>query len=629
VVSLVTVVVKKQEVISELGRYRGYSKPIYKEWLRTSQYITVRDGTLLAADIFRPVQTGQPVSDPLPVIWTHDRYHRADVRDGRLITQLDEAPWLQTVIKYGYVIGVVDVRGGGASYGTREGPFAQDETWDAYDITEWFAAQPWSNGRIGMFGRSYLGITQYMAASAMPPHLKVIFPEMAMFDLYAFVYPGGVFHHDFTENWNRLVRQLDTDGGAAPVDEDPKGVMRTEAVEAHKANRDVFKMFARLHYRDSRDDRTNGIPHLARSPSTYLNEVKKSGVSVYHLAGWYDYWARDSLVWFNNLDNPQKIVIGPWAHSQSAGLNLAAEHLRWYDYWLKEIDNGIMDEAPIHYYTMGAKKGKAWRKAKQWPLPNTKPTRYYFRSGPSGNVISVNDGLLRTQPPTSATGQDDYTVNYTTTSGKTTRWTDGVAGAFGYPDLNRNDEKGLTYTTLPLASDVEVTGHPVIYLWVTSTAKDSDFFAYLEEIDQRGFSHYITEGTLRASHRAISEPSFDYLGLPYHRSFALDVAALPSEPVELIFDLHPTSNIFDKGHRIRVTITGADKDNALTPERSSPPTVSIFRNANYTSYITLPIIPTASEGSALPTVEGVALPIVAITLAIIAIAAVFYRRKFP
>ncbi len=109
-------------------------------------------------------------------------------------------------------------------------------------------------------------------------------------------------------------------------------------------------------------------------------------------------------------------------------------------------------------------------------------------------------------------------------------------------------------------------------------------------------SHYITEGTLRASHRAISEPPHDHLGLPYHRSFAEDLADLPAgEPVELVFDLHPTSNIFDQGHRIRVTITFADRDNTQTPELSPAPTVSIYRNADYASYIILPIIPEDSQ----------------------------------
>jgi len=429
-----------------------------------------------------------------------------------------------------------------------------------------------------------------MAASTAPPHLKAIFPEMAMFDMYSFAYPGGVFHYDFISKWSSLVRDLDTVVFAAPVDEDSDGTMLAEAIEEHKANRDVYELAASMPYRNSRDEENN-LTYLDSSPSSYVSEIKKSGVAVYHLVGWYDLYTRDATVWFKNLDNPQKIVIGPWSHTGTEGLALAAEYLRWYDYWLKGIDNGIMDEAPIYYYTMGAPEGKEWRTAWQWPLPNEKPTPYYFRSGPSGSVNSVNDGLLSTKSPSSAIGQDDYTVDYATTSGTATRWTNGYGGDFDYPNMTINDEKGLTYTTLPLDSDVEVTGHPVVHLWVTSTAKEGDFFAYLEEVDTEGHSHYITEGTLRASHRATSTPPYEYMGLPYYRSFTEDVIELPSEPVELIFDLLPTSNIFDEGHCIRLTITCADKDNTLTPELSPPPTVSIYHNANFASFIILPIIP--------------------------------------
>jgi putative CocE/NonD family hydrolase len=170
------------EKISRPGVYEGYSEPIYDGWSRTSQYITVRDGTRLAVDIFRPTQHGVVVDDPLPVIWTQHRYHRANVdSQGRVVSLVDQVPGLQMVIRYGYVVGVADVRGGGASFGTRRGEFSPEETWDSYDLTEWFAAQPWCSGNVGMFGLSYLAITQYMAASTKPPHLKAIFPMMAVF----------------------------------------------------------------------------------------------------------------------------------------------------------------------------------------------------------------------------------------------------------------------------------------------------------------------------------------------------------------------------------------------------------------------------------------------------------------
>jgi len=375
-----------------------------------------------------------------------------------------------------------------------------------------------------MFGRSSAGITQYMCAGMAPPSLKCIFPEMSMFDMYSFVYPGGVFHNEFIGSWNWLVKEADFLSyfnwpnspfpPAAPVDEDTNGEQLEEAIWEHEDNYDIFDIAANTPYRDSVDELTDGqCYYFTRSPSAYLTDVRDSGVAVYHLGGWFDMWPRDTLLWYNNLDNPQKITIGPWCHMYMDDDFLAAEHLRWYDYWLKGIKNGVMDELPICYYTMGAPGGSEWRFAQNWPLLDESQLSFYFREGKTGSVESVNDGFLELTSPQKKVGKDKYTIDYTPSTGSSNRWTNGYGGPFGYPDMTENDEKGLTYTTHPLLFDVEVTGHPVVHLWVTSKAADGDFFVYLEEVDGDGFSHYITEGTLRASHRATIEPPFEYMGL--------------------------------------------------------------------------------------------------------------------
>jgi putative CocE/NonD family hydrolase len=191
-----------------------------------------------------------------------------------------------------------------------------------------------------------------------------------------------------------------------------------------------------------------------------------------------------------------------------------------------------------------------------------------------------------------ADGHDDYIVDYTTTVGPTNRFANGYGAPFGYPDMAANDAKALTYTTLPLESDVEITGHPVVHLWVSSTAADGDFFVYLEEVDENGISSYITEGKLRASLRALHKPPFENMNLPWHRCWEEDVEPLPQgQPVELVFDLYPTSNLFDAGHRIRLTVTGADADTYETLQLYPAPTVSIYLGPEYGSFIELPIIP--------------------------------------
>jgi hypothetical protein len=595
-----------EERVSLPGVYKGYSQPVYEEWIRTSQYVPVRDGTKLAVDIFRPSQGGKPVQEPLPLIWTHHRYHRARfTEDGKIITIVDMHRWLQTMLEHGYIVASVDVRGGGASYGTRLGPFTPAEAQDGYDITEWFAAQPWCDGNIGMYGGSYSGITQYTAAGTTPPHLKAIMPSVAMYDLFSFVYPGGVFQDDFILAWSDFVNQLDNDIPVPAVDDDTQQKMLEEARQAHSGNRYAADIAVVLPFRNSSLEELQVMPYLFWSPHHSLTGINKSDVAVYHVAGWFDLWPRDMLTWFNNIRNPQKIIVTPWCHSPGDGwretvgpltgfdvkFDINAERLRWYDYWLKGIDNGIMDEPPITYFTIGAPEGEAWRNAKKWPLPEAKPTLFYFHDGQSGSIGSSNDGILGTETPASESGKVEYTVDYTTTTGHSTRWYNGIGVDFQYPDMTPNDRKALTYTTPALEQDTEVTGHPVVTLWVSSTAEDGDFFAYLEEVDKNGYSHYITEGVLRASHRKVSKPSFQYMGLPFHRSFGEDVAPLPAEtPVRLVFDLLPTSNIFDAGHRIRVTIACADQSNFLTPELDPPPQVTIYQNRKHASSISLPVV---------------------------------------
>ena len=568
--------------LSQPGTYKGYSEPLYNGRTSSSQYITMRDGTKLAALIIRPAQDGKTVSTPLPVIWTHNRYHRENVFSW---------PYVMPILKYGYVIVSVDVRGSGASFGKYVGLFSPEETNDAYDITEWLAVQPWSNGNIGMYGRSYMGITQFMAASKAPPHLKAIFPEMSEFDHYSFIYPGGVFHDDFFRQWGNMIKKLDTDGMA--VTDDLYKTILQEALKEHAANQDVYETYSPLHYRDSVSTITDTQPYIVNNPAGYLKEIRSSGVPVYNWAGWNDMFPKDALLWYSNLTNPRKIVIGPWAHPELGSLDITTEMLRWYDYWLKGIDNGVMDEAPIYYYTMGAGKKSGWHAAWQWPLPNEKRTNYYFDGERSDSVASVNDGSLSLASPAATAGADVYQTDYSAASGGATRWTAGYDLMNPpYPNtMMFNDEKGLTYTTPPLTAEVEVTGHPVVHLWVASSASDGDFFVYLEDVSEAKYSKYVTEGNLRASHRAVSTAPYEYLGLPYHRSNTEDIADLPGQPVELVFDLLPTSYVFDAGHRIRVTITAADKANALPLQMDPPPTVQVFREADHASYISLPIIP--------------------------------------
>jgi len=428
--------------------------------------------------------------------------------------------------------------------------------------------------------------------------LKAICPQKALWDWYMFMYPGGVYNQMFTQAWGSMTQRMDLERPPVPVDDDPDGKMAAEALAEHVGNLWAHDIYVRDMYRDTYDDRLRYMSNIEISPSTYIPKIEASGVSIYHMAGWWDSFPKYQLVSFLALDNPAKIIIGPWHHSEfyqeEVSTFLGVEHHRWFDYVLKGIDNGIMDELPVYYYTFGAPAGKEWRFARKWPLPHQISARLYFYRGPTRTVDSVNDGYLKLIPPRCRlTGHDDYTVDYTCTWGLTNKWTNTYAGQpFDYGDMTERDEKGLTYTSRPLPKDLEMTGHPVVHLWVTSTATDVDFFVALEEVDKTGYSHYVTEGILRASHRAIMlMPPYDDMRIPYHRSYEEDLAPLPSEPVELVIDMMPISYIFKKGSRIRLTITNAELNTFVTHEVCPAPTVRVYRSRSYTSYISLPIIP--------------------------------------
>ena len=314
--------------------------------------------------------------------------------------------------------------------------------------------------------------------------------------------------------------------------------------------------------------------------------------TIYTLAGWLDAFPRDALLWFANLTVPQKLIIGPWFHGQSQGFDLGAERLRWYDYWLKGIDNGIMREPAIRYYVLDAPAGEEWRSASRWPLSRAVPTSFYFGAGPSGSTRSRNDGLLARRVPSERMAADSEVVDTSATVGDGTRWANTYGGKIGYPDLAPNDAKGFTYTTPALEQPLEVIGHPILHLWVGSSAHDADFFVYLEDVSPELRSTYVTEGVLRASHRKLGHPPFKNIGLPWPRSYAEDVTPLPDRPTELVFDLLPTAKRFAAGHRIRVTITGADRDTHRKVQFVPPPTVTIYRDATRASRIVLPLPPT-------------------------------------
>ena len=609
----------KAEKVSKFGEYRGYSDSLYSEWVRESHYVTMRDGVRIAVDIIRPAIKGIPVDQKMPVVWTHSRYHRGSpppaaflashelgARPGKswnldsippkVPSLVDRDPALQRLVKHGYVVVSAQVRGGGASSGRYQGLFSPAETLDAHDLMDWMVKQPWCDGNLGMFGGSYLGITQYMAASTKHPALKAIFPNVAAFDMYDVLHDGGIYRQNMIQHWGILTHSLDVSFPEPPVDEDSTGALWRAALKDHAKNWDVVAQWTAAKFRDHKTPEFDLIQFM---PSTFLMPMNESNVAAYHWGGWYDIFARDEMLWYRNWTGVDRVAMGPWSHAfqdstmgaERARLTSAEQH-RWFDRWLKGIQNGVDKDPPVEFALMIDPGKWVWESAGEWPLKSVTNVDYDFGAGPSGSVKSVNDGLLA-PGAAGAAGQDKWKVDLTTTTGTATRWDNAVGqGMMKYPDLAPNDAKALTYTTAPLAKDVTVIGHPVVTLYLSSDQKDGDFYAYLEEVDSTGVSHYISEGMLRASHRTQAKPAWNNLDLPWHLSQKGDLAPLvPGQMAELEFSLQPTATVFNAGHRIRVTIVGADTDNTEKPPVHGRPTVTVYRGGENSSRISLPIRP--------------------------------------
>lgn len=401
---------KEDAKISKQGEYAGYSQVIYADdYHLSSQYVEMRDGVKLAIDIYRPIDsiTGEVVEEPLPVLWMHSPYNRRynDNSTERMTVECYAGTAAQ-LVKYGYVVATVDFRGLYGSFGHNEnynrGQWVGAARTDAYDVTEWLAVQTWSNGNIGMWGCSATGGSQMQAATTAPPHLKAIFPMSFEFDVYDFRVAGGI-----TSSWRPWQQPGDghtaqqrRDMMAAPVDGDTDSTLLKQAISEHEGN---IENIGHLPYRDSfsptvTDDDSKQW-WMSSSPSNYLEEINASGIAMYMAVNWDEGNTKPGPFFaFNNFTLPRKLIVGPGVHCdwftsvKTTGFDIVTEELRFFDYWLKGIDNGIMEEDPVYYYTYNAPKGLEWQSAPAWPLPEEKRVDFYLGEGTLDNTQPVEPG---------------------------------------------------------------------------------------------------------------------------------------------------------------------------------------------------------------------------------------------
>ncbi len=578
----------------------------------SSCYVTVRDGTRLAIDIHLPKSSEEGEALPTLVIFTP--YYRRFKLDRPGLPEVEASPntgqYREFFVPHGYAVVVVDVRGTGASFGSRDGFRSPVERQDYYDVVDWVVGQPWCDGNIGSIGISYVGAAACFLASTGHPSVKAVIPTFAVWDTYSdHFYPGGLLLNHTLHGYNALREALDLDlrdivkqyaytadphfEGPAPVDEDRNCRLRDEAVTEHFAGSDMSDFIREFRFRDSGLSYDPEYTSAAISPYNYAEHINPN-TAYYCVSGWMDGggYGNAAIKRFLSLKNDNKhLILGPWDHGARTNVSpfrdamvpqfqLLAECLRFFDHYLKGVDTGLDRESPVHYFTMAE---EAWKALERWPIPEAVNVTHYF--GP--------DGVLTHDLPGDTEAADEYKGDYGCGTGGNTRYErlSGKVVEEYYKDWHGRDARMLTYTALPLERDMEISGHPVVTLYVSSSAQDGAFFVYLQDIAEDGNCRYVTEGVFRAMHRKVSKPPWNHQEVGPHHSFRQEDAELlvPGEPAEISFALFPISWLFRKGHRIRVALAAADRDHFSRVPDGRIPVLRYFRDRERPSRIDLPV----------------------------------------
>ena len=549
--------------------------PLYHDVASASLYVPVRDGTRLAVSIYRPAQNGAAVATPYPVVFVFTPY-RARYRDeqGKIVeTGLSAQLGLKGLTDHGYVVAVADIRGKGASFGHRRGFQDRTEALDGRDLIQWLARQPWSTGKVGMLGCSYLGGTTLQVASTVPPALKAIFTGASDLDKYDFVRRGGI-----TAQFNtRPDEPPSVDLATIPVDDDKDGSLLRAAVAQHAANTPMAPLWYGMPYRDSVSTLTGNRYWEEVGPYTYLDRVRRSGIATYFWGNWQDEPTQQIIELAANLGG--KLLLGPGSHCvPPPGFDLSGEVRRYFDHYLKGIDNGIERQQRVTAWIVNAPKGHEWHRTDRLPGAGIARTHLYPDGAHSGTAPSINDGTLAEKP--AGKGRDTFTVDYDV----------GSADYFAFW-VDPMDKHGLTYTTAAFLADRIIDGFPVLHVDVAIDHPDANIFAYLEDVAPDGKAEVVSFGRLAASHRKLSKAPYDTLGLPWHSGRKADVApVVPGQIVSLSFELTPTMRWVPAGHRLRLAIAGADhRQRNLAAIKVDPaPHITLVRGP--ASHIDVPLV---------------------------------------
>jgi len=592
VFGLVLACVVAQQVVAQPPNPGDYSSPEYKLVEFRDQMVPVRDGVKLAVDIFRPDAEGR-----FPVILCQTPYNKRGW-GGR-------AKWF---VPRGYVLAVSDVRGRYASEGKWD-PFNPKHKTDGYDLIEWLAKQPWSSGKVGTFGLSYMGWTQWWTATQSPPALVCMVPEVAPPDQFRNLpYQEGVLFGCMMDwaacNSGRRAVRVGKGGYGGFSARRFDDFMHTPYVDLNKHRNVTGAPWFETWIRDN----LSTSPYWKAIAYQTKEDYAKVKVPSLAISGWFDadfpgtpmnYIAMKQYGGTPQARRP-RIVIGPWTHTgrghkllrfdygPAAAIDWNGYMCRWFDYHLKGIANGVLDDPPVHVFVMGHNR---WRAEQDWPLPGTKWTKYYIHSGGKANS-SAGDGTLSTTPPGDEP-PDKYTYDpiHPTLSAFKGPHVDGPVDT--RPVSTGRDL--LVYTTPPLEEDVEVVGPITAKLYAATSARDTDWMVRLVDVHPDGYAALLCDGVLRARCR---DPE---------RGGAFNSASLsliePGKVYQYLIEFwRATGNAFLKGHRIRVEIsssyysfylrnlnTGADNVGLETSHVVAEQT--IHHDAKHPTHVVLPVIP--------------------------------------
>lgn len=560
--------------------------------LLLNQKVPMRDGISLSADIWLP-PTGH---GPWPVLLLRTIY---DNQEARYID------WARGFTCAGYAVVMQDCRGRGDSDGEWV-PYVC-EIPDGYDTHEWIGSQPWCDGNIGTFGLSYPGFTQTAPAILRSKYLKAIAPIASQQDNYGHHRIDGVIHWAVTLTFLNMVGRTMQSSSLAQFDQ--QALFRNLPLsEAFSVVTNTHPYFAGVLKHEQYDEWWNSY--------SLRNSYTEVEVPALFITGWYDSLVHENFKLFNgwrsgarteDARQRTKLIIGPWSHQVSpwgralpgpngeyqdrtftadANWDIVDMHTRWYDQRLKGIATGIDDEPPIKLFVMGANR---WRFENEWPLARTQWTKMYLHgTGPhDAQEDAVGDGSLSGEPPSGYEQADRFRYdpdNPVPSWGAQYQSMD-FCGPRDRSGIERRADV-LTYTTMPLERDIEVTGPVSAVIYATSSAIDTDFTAALVDVAPDGKAIILCEGICRARFRnGTDKPEM----------------MEPGEIYEFKIDMWDTSNLFMAGHRIRVEVSSSNFPRYNRNLNTGNPVEtdtdvrvahqSMYHDAEHPSHVLLPVIP--------------------------------------